>query len=390
MELFAKKAAFALLIGVVSFACVKKEMTMSAEPIVLGAVYSLTGDKSDLGEPSSRGARLAVDQINTTGGIDGRRVRLILQDGESDPAAVRFAVEAILKNHPDVPALFGLSDTDLARPAGEAAADKKRVFLTSGATSPLLPQQVPDYLYLACFGDNVQAAAAAEWAYHRLHVRTVAVIYDATETYTVLLYKYFIDRFESLGGRISSIQAYNPVDAQGVGMGLAPVDLVFLSAGSAEDAHTVIQKLRHAGITAPVAGGDGFDSESVWETHPEVKDVYYTTHVYLGTDNSDRRVRNFSMAYRAAYGGNPPDAFAALSYDAVNLLAEAIASAGTTSPDAVRRALSEIKGFQGVTGTISYAGGRRIPRKSATIIEVRNGQRRLVESFMPEIIPEPE
>jgi branched-chain amino acid transport system substrate-binding protein len=388
MKLF-KIATVVILLGIVLMACVKKEMTISVEPIVLGAVYSLTGDKSDLGEPSARGARLAVEQINAAGGIDSRRVRLVLQDGRSDAAAAGQAVDTIIKNNPDVPALFGLTDSDLAISAGRASAEKKRVFLTSGATSPLLPSQVPGYLYLACFGDNAQAAAAAEWAYGRLNAHTVNVFYDSTETYTTLLHTYFIDRFESLGGRVLVTQAYNPADMRRLGQGLPQADFVFLSAGAAEDAQIIVQKLRRAGITVPIMGGDGFDSEDVWEAHPEVRDVYYTTHVYLGADNPDRRVRAFSRAYHAAYGGNPPDAFAALSYDAVNLLAEAIGRAGTITPDAVRQALAGIEAFHGVTGAISFAGGRQIPRKSVTIIQVANGRRHFVKAFLPEVIPKP-
>ncbi|MGB3210079.1 MAG: ABC transporter substrate-binding protein [Desulforhopalus sp.] len=191
-------------------------------------------------------------------------------------------------------------------------------------------------------------------------------------------------------GRCRDIQTYDPIDMGRVGSNLPPSDLVFLSAGNARDAQKIIQKLRDAGTTVPVMGGDGYDSEKVWEAHPEVMDVYYTTHVYLGVDNPDPRVRKFSQAYLAAYGGNPPDAFAALGYDSVNLLAEAIRQAKTTSPDAVRQALAGIDGFHGVTGTISYIGGRQIPGKSVTVIGVKNGQRNFIRSFKPEIIPEPE
>ncbi|TKB25882.1 ABC transporter substrate-binding protein [Desulfopila sp. IMCC35006] len=388
-KIFSRIVAVVLSCGVALMACVKKDLAMSTEPIVLGAVYSLTGDKSDMGEPSSKGARLAVEQVNNRGGIDGRQVRLILEDSKSDPATTRQAVEAIINDDNGIPALFGLSDSDLAQAAGEAAAEKHRVFLTSGATSPLLPTQVPDYLYLACFGDNVQAAAAAEWAYRALDSRTVAVVYDSTETYTTLLHKYFIDRFQSLGGRVLAIQKYDPADMSKIGQDLPQVALVFLATGNAEDAQKGIQKLRASGITVPIVGGDGYDSEDAWEAHPEMRDIYYTTHVYLGDDNPDVRVQNFRAAYHLTYGGNPPDAFAALSYDAVNLLAEAITRAGTASPDAVRHALARIDGFQGVTGTISFVGGRQIPHKPVTIIEVKNGQRVLVKSFMPDVIPRP-
>lgn len=388
-ENFSRIVAVLILLGFVLTACGKKVQTISAGPVVLGAVYSLTGDKSDMGEPSFRGARLAVEQINGGGGIDGRQINLILKDSKSDTSAVRQAVEVIINDNEEVSALFGLSDSDLARSAGEASASKHRVFLTSGATSPLLPGQVPEYLYLACFGDNVQAAAAAEWAYRTLGAHTAAVIYDSTETYTILLHKYFIDRFQSLGGTVSAIQKYDPAEMSLIGQDLPQVGLVFLSAGNAEDAQKTIQILRSTGITVPIMGGDGYDSEEAWEAHPEIRDVYYTTHVYLNDDNPDNLVRNFSRAYHAAYGGNPPDAFAALGYDSVNLLAEAVTRAGTVSPDAVRQALSGIDGFHGVTGEISFADGLRIPHKSVTIIEVQKGQRNFVTSFMPETIPEP-
>lgn len=380
---------FAILLGLVLTACAQREMTATAKPLVLGAVYSLTGNNADMGGPSSRGARLAVRQINAAGGIGGRPIRLIIEDGRSDPTAVRRAVDAIIDGNPGVPALFGLSDSDLARAAGQASVARQRVFLTSGATSPLLPAQVPDYLYLACFGDNVQAAAAAEWAYHQLDARKAVVVYNSKETYTTLLHKYFIDRFRSLGGRVTAALAYDPADMSGVGPDLPPADIVFLSAESAEEAQKGIGNLRAAGITVPILGGDGYDSEAVWNDHPEVKNVYYATHVYLGFDSPDRRVRNFTQAYHAAYGGNKPDAFAALSYDTVNLLAEAIRRAGSTAPEAVRRALAGIDGFKGVTGTISFSGGRQIPRKSVTIVEVKNGQRIFVKAFMPEAVPKP-
>ena len=378
-----------VLLCMALMACAKHETAMPAEPVILGAVFSLTGDKSDLGIPSSKGAELAVNQLNAAGGVNRRQVALVLMDGKSNPVSVGRMVDEIVNHYPDVPALLGLSDSDLARSAGEASAKRSRVFLTSGATSPLLPEQVPDYLFLACFGDNVQAAAAAEWAYNKLGARTVAVVYDSAETYTILLHKYFIDRFESLSGKVLAVQKYDPADMSRFGQGLPKADFVFLSAGSARDAQERIKKLRDAGIATPIVGGDGYDSEVVWEKHPEVKNVYYTTHVYLGEDSPDSLVRNFNQAYHKAYGGNAPDAFAALSYDAVNLLAEAIRHAKTTSPDEVRQALAGIDGFRGVTGTISFAGGRRVPRKSVTLIEVKNGQRNFVTAFVPEIIPQP-
>ena len=372
-----------------TMACVNIKPTPSIEPVVLGSVYSLSGYKSDMGNPSAKGARLAADRINATGGINGRPLRLILADGQSNPAASGQAVEDIISSNPDIIALIGLSDTDLVRPAAAAAARHGRLFLTSGATSPLLPAEFPEYLFLACFGDNAQAAAAAEWVFQVKGMRTINVIYDATETYTTLLQKYFADSFTELGGQVLAVRQYDPADMRRLAEGLTPSDGVFLATGSVDDALSGIQFLRRAGVTGPIVGGDSFDSESFWESHPEVKDVYYTTHTYLGADNPDPHVQRFSAAYHTAYGGNTPDAFAALSYDSVNLIAAAIRHAESISPEDVRRALAATADFKGITGNISFSGGRRIPDKSVTIMEIGSGMRRFVTTFVPKVVSDP-
>ena len=378
-----------LILGTAFTACRNDKAGEPSGKIQLGAIFCLTGHISDMGIPSSKGAQLAVSQLNEAGGIGGQTVDLILEDSKSDTAAVRQIAGKMLQEHPEIPLLFGISDSDLARTAGQVTAKEHRVFLTSGATSPLLPAQVPDYLYLACFGDNVQAAAAAEWAYSTLNARTVAVVYDSVETYTLLLHQYFISRFESLGGQVLAVQAYDPADMSRLGQGLPQADFIFLAAEAAPEAQQGVQLLRDAGITTPIVGGDGFDSEDLWEAHPQVKDVYYTTHVYLGADNPDESIQNFRQAYLKAYGGNTPDAFSALGYDTANLLADVIRRADSRSPEALRKALAETDGFAGITGTISYAGGRQVPRKSVTIIEVKDGKRRFVKQVVPAVIPNP-
>jgi branched-chain amino acid transport system substrate-binding protein len=117
--------------------------------------------------------------------------------------------------------------------------------------------------------------------------------------------------------------------------------------------------------------------------------VYYTTHVYLGSDNPDPAVAAFRLAYQSANRGEDPSAFAALGYDAANLLAEAIRRAGSTNPGEVEKSLSGIQDFQGVTGAIGYPGGSRIPLKSVSIIAINNGLLSLADQFTPASVPAP-
>ena len=351
--------------------------------VKIGMFYNLSGNQAGLDLPSYRGAILAADQINQAGGA----LQLTLRDGMSQPDVLQQLAQKQFQDEPETAACIGLSDTDMLLAAAQVSADNKVPFLTSGATSPKLPSQVPEYLFLACFGDNVQAAAAAEFAYNQKNARSVAVVYDSAETYTSLLQGYFITRFEQLGGQVKSVQAYDRSDLSPVVNQLQGVDLVFLAA-MPDEALPAVKLIRNAGFTMPIVGGDGFDSEATWSGQTAISEVFYTTHAYIKADNPDPKVQAFRAAFMDAYNYEP-DAFAALGYDTVNLLAQAIADAKSNDPAAILSALAAIKNFEGVTGTISYSNGSRIPLKSVTIIEVKAGTLNLAIQLLPDQVPPP-
>ena len=357
-------------------------------PIIIGATYNLTGGQQDLDIPSSQGARLAVDETNATGGVLGRPVKLVVVDGQTKQSVIAQETAKILEDQPAVAGLIGFSDTDMVLAAAPVAAKNMRVFLTSGATSPKLPQQVPDYLFLACFGDNVQAAAGAEWAIRSLKARTVVVLYRETSSYAKLLHGYFRARFKELRGRVLAVRPYT-IDTLKVAVKNLPrAGLVYLAA-QPEEVPAAIAAIRGAGITVPILGGDGLDIGSAWKQVTRADNIYFTTHAYLGADNPDARVQAFRALYANAHPGREPDAFTALGYDAARLLMAAIRSAGSAEPEAVRKALAATHDFPGVTGAISYRNGSRIPAKSVSIIAVAQGQQTLAASVLPGKIPAP-
>jgi branched-chain amino acid transport system substrate-binding protein len=356
--------------------------------IAIGAMYNLTGGQRDLDVPSSEGARLAVEDVNKAGGLLGRPVKLHLVDGQTRPDVIAAEAAKLFVREPAVAGLIGFSDTDMVLAAAPVAARHKRVFVTSGATAPELPMRVPDYLFLACFGDNVQAAAGAEWAYNRRNARTVAVLYKETASYTRLLRGYFEARFKELGGKVLAAEPYTLADIGAKAGRLPKADLIYLAA-QPDDVAPAIRALRTAGFAAPILGGDGLDIGDAWRGMRDVSGVYFTTHAYLGADNPEPRVRKFREAYLGAYGSKEPSAFAALGYDAARLLMAAIGSANGTQPEAVRNALARTAGFEGVTGTIGYRDGSRIPLKAVSIVAIEQGRETYAGSVLPERIPRP-
>lgn len=376
------------ILGAVATCTDPKGQVKKGDDIILGGLFNLKGSQEDLDIPTFRGARLAVDEINASGGVLGKKVLLVSDDGKSRPKKVEKSTEKILEQYPGVSAFLGLSDTDMVLAAAPAAAAGGRLFLTSGATSPKLPSEVPQYLYLACFGDNVQAAAAAEFAYHSLEGRSASILYDSTDTYTNLLQGYFRKRFEQLGGTIASSEPYSPGELSGPVSRLQPANIVFLSAHVPDDAVEAVRLLRDAGFSVPILGGDGFDAEDTWLGQTAVHDVYFTTHVYLGSDTTDWQVSAFRAAYEAAYVDHAT-AFAALGYDAVKLIADAIRRAGSAEPEDVLDGLRRTRGFDGVTGTISFEDGTRIPTKSVAIIRIDGSAYRLADEWTPSQTPAP-
>ena len=372
----------------------------SPEPIHIGAIYDLTGAQAPLDIPSLDGARLAVDRINTAGGLLGRRVELLERDGQTNASVVRYDARNLARQ--GVAAMIGLSDTDQVLAAAPVAAAAGIPFVTSGATSPRLPAQVPGWLFLACYGDNEQAAAAAEYAVTEMGTRRVAVLYDKDSEYTKLLQHYFVEAFKAYGGTVVFSRAFTTgdldakelmepatqTDGDGDSPAPATVHLIFV-ASEPEDAGPLVVKLRAAGFGQPIMGGDSFDQQLLISAAEDSGGgVYFTTHAALGLPHSSRSMRRFSARYSAAYGRSPENAFAALGYDAVNLVAKAIRKAQSDDPAKVRDALLDMRAFNGVTGPTSYAGDTFVPAKAVTVVSVGR-EAELAAQLTPIYVPEP-
>jgi branched-chain amino acid transport system substrate-binding protein len=349
-----------------------------AAPVKIGAVYCDAGPQKALDEPSWRGAQAAVASRNKAGGINGRPVDLIRIPADSTPSAVAAAVRSALQRHPDMAALIGLSDSDLALAAGREARKAGKVFVTSGATSPLLPSQLGGGFFLACFGDNVQAAAAAEWLRSR-GAKRVAVMHDRTKIYTRLLSRFFTEAFEAAGGTVMDRIVFQPGEPVGLPRDLAACDAVFVAAESQASAEDVIGKLRGAGFKGPIVGGDGYDNPSAWIANPLAKDVFYTTHAFPARGAGAADAGTLS-AFRATYRGTP-DAFSGLGFDAARVVMDGLARGGKD----LAREIQSRTAVAGVTGGIQY-GTTRVPSKPVAVIDAQR-PRVMLKQVTPSRVP---
>lgn len=364
----------------------------SPEPLRIGVIYSLSGSQASLDIPSLDGARLAVDRLNASGGLLGRRVELLERDAQSSSTVARSAAESLVAA--GAIAIVGLSDTDLAQAAAPVAARAGIPFITSGATSPLLPEEVPDWLFLACFGDNTQAAAGAEYAVSDLHADTVTILYDKDKDYTRLLEQYFSSSFRAQGGRVLAEIPFTGDDHDAFAefnrrkTAATSADLLYVAVGP-DAAAPLVRRLRAAGYRQPIMGGDSYDSDELRHVAEGCGgNVYYTTHSPLGLQDITVALHRFSTRYEAAYGREPESSFACLGYDAVQLLAHAVVAGESALPVKIRDALRATRHFTGSTGILSYTDDERVPRKQVTVVHV-GSRASLAALFTPSFVPEP-
>ncbi len=389
-----KRALLSLLL-VAALVCCSAVAAGAADMVKIGGTYNLTGAMASLDVPAANGSKLAVKEINAAGGVLGRQIRYILYDGKTD-SATNGNIATQLVNSDKVVAIVGNTDSDSALAIGPIAQKAGIPYLTAGATSPQLPNQVGDCMFLEPFGDNVQAAAGAEFAYAKLGGKTCWLFWDKGAEYTTLLAKYFKARFIELGGKVVLEDTYTQGDTDFSAQitrlkSLSPQPaFLYVAALQASDAGAIAKQIRDAGIKLPMIGGDGYDGpELVGVGGKGAENVYFTTHSLMDASLGTAKVKAFIAAYKKEYGKDPESAFAALGYDAVYLMVNAIKKAGSADPKAIRAALAATKGFEGVTGSVTYQPGQRIPQKTVTLVAIKNGAYTLGAQVVPAKVPAP-
>lgn len=357
----------------------------AGEPIKIGALYNLTGDMAPIDGPALKGVRLKAKLLNQAGGLQGRMLEVVSVDTRTDLQAAALGARDLLSR--GVAAGVGYGDTDYVLAAAPAFQERGLPFVTSGATLPDLPRRVGNCLFMAAFGDDDQAAAIAAFSYDRLKARNVLIWTDRSMDFAKALAKFYRQAFSQAGGKIiqeeffSSTRDFPGLVAKFQAARL-PVDLIFIAAGP-EAAALAVKLIREAGITVPIAGGDSFDSDALIRV-PGIKlaqGLYFATHSFRGETRPE--VRSFIEAYRKEYGHPPENAFAALGFDAMGMIADVIRREGTTSPASLCRAFSQTKSYNGVTGNISYTRASRAPAKPVAVIGVQQGLFKPLWSWPP-------
>lgn len=341
----------------------------TGQPILIGHYGSLTGSEATFGQSTSNGIRLALKEINASGGLAGRPLTLKEYDTRGDAGEAKLAVERLVKND-KVVAVLGEVASKLSLAAGPVCQEAKVPMITPSSTNPRVTQ-IGDYVFRVCFIDPFQGFAGAKFARENLKAATAAVLIDQAQAYAVGLGEQFENNFVAKGGKIVTRQTYTggaqDFTAQLTSIRTAKPDVIYIPGYYTEVGYIALQA-RKLGITAPLLGGDGWDSSELAAIGKDaIEGSYYTNH--YAPDQPDARVQAFIKAYQAEFKGATPDGLAALGYDAARILFAAMQRSKDLSGPALRDAIAQTKNFAGVTGSITINENRDAV-KSTVVVEM--------------------
>ncbi len=355
--------------------------------IPVGINVELSGAVASYGSNARDGAVLAIEEINAAGGVLGQQFEALERDCKST-ADEALSVSAALAGENIVAQIGPLTSGDVAG-STPIMMENKIPLIAPAATAANVTVdektgETKEYIFRVCFIDPFQGTLMAQFAADNLQAKTAAIFADTSSDYGKGLAAYFKETFTEKGGAIVSEEGFVSGDRDFNATltkikGTNP-DFIYVP-GYYQEVAPLIKQARELGITAPIGGGDGWDSPDMVSVAggDALNSTYFTNH--YSSQDTDPKVKAFVEAFKAKYN-KEPDAFAALGYDCVQLLAQAIKDADSTDPQKITEALAKITDFEGVTGKMTI-DEQHNPVKAGVIIEFKDGTQTVNTRIQP-------
>ncbi|MEK6627093.1 MAG: ABC transporter substrate-binding protein [Bdellovibrionota bacterium] len=385
-----KKLLSLLAISLLVFSCTKK-----TDEILLGSYSSNTGATATFGVFQLHGAQMAIEEINAKGGINGKKIKHINYDNKSDGDETLAVVNRLISQD-KVVAIMGEATSGRSKIGGQVAQQNKVPMLTSSATNTEVTK-IGNYIFRACFIDPFQGMVMAKFMTENLKLKKAAILRDIKNDYSVGLSDIFAQKLKAAGGEVVTDIAYQEGDidfkSQLTAIKAKNVEAIFVP-GYYNEVALIAKQAKELGMSMPLLGGDGWSSPKLFEIAKEAINGNYFSNHYT-TESTDPKTQNFVKDFKAKYKEDA-DVMAALAYDAVYLMAEAIKNAKTTTAedkrdetvklqefrDSIRDELAKIKDFHGVTGKMSMDANRDAI-KSAVVVQVQGPEYKFITSVSP-------
>ena len=345
----------------------------SGDSITIGTVTTNSGTAAAYGEAEVKGFELAVSEINAKGGINGKKVKLESMDDKGDATEASNAYNKLAGDN-NVLAVAGPTISATTAAVAPLADQSKLVTIAPAATSDSI--ETGNYLFRTCFKDSYQGEVAARFAAENLKVKKVAVLYGTGDPYSSGVGEAFAKAAEKLGLEVVDKESSSSADdteysAQLQKIQASGAELLYAPYYYSVAGPYIIPQARSVGFEGYVMGPDGYDGLKLTGDKSQYNKTYYTTH-YSADDNTNTKVQDFIKSYKSKNNAEP-NTFAALGYDTIYMIKQAIEKAGKNATrEDVRNAVAGMT-FDGVTGkfTMDESGS---PTKSVIVLEMKDGK----------------
>ncbi len=295
--------------------------------VKLGFIGPLTGDAANLGQNAKTAVQLAVDEVNQSGGIQGKQLQMVYEDGQCNGTAASNAANKLM-NVDQVPVILGGACSGETGAFAPAAKQAGVVVFSYCSSNPALSKAgiFRDYP-----SDAYQGSFGADYVYNTLGKRKAAVMFAKTD-YGVGIKQVFENEFQKLGGTIVDEEGFDQgtrdLRTQLAKVKAAKPDIVYF-VSMTDEAVVGIKQAGELGLKMPFFGGDGWDDPKIPKTTGSASngDMY--------TVPKPTRLDDFKAQMKAKTGSDEVLTCSPYAYDAVKLMAQVIGKVGT-DPAAIR------------------------------------------------------
>jgi branched-chain amino acid transport system substrate-binding protein len=320
------------------------------------------------------------------GEVAGHTVELQPEDDLCSAEGGQTSAQKIVSD-PSIVAMVGTSCSGAGVPAAKIISDAGYVMVSPSNTSPALtdPQQHQKGYLRTAHNDKVQGRAMAEFALQELGVKTAAAIHDG-DPYTEGLAFVFAESFEAMGGEMVAFEAAGKGDTDMRPLlktvsEAGPPEFIYYPIFIAEGAAITTQAGEVSGLENTIlAGADGMQSPSFLEAAGDSAEDMYLSGPDLSF--SGDLYQEFLAKYQADYGTEPTAPFHAHSFDAANIIFDAVEAVAVVEDDgtihiprqALRDALFATRNVQGITGTLTCNEFGDCADAKISVNQVQNGE----------------
>ncbi|MDR1534802.1 MAG: ABC transporter substrate-binding protein [Planctomycetota bacterium] len=348
----------------------------AGEPIVFGVAGPLSGDNAEYGALWRRGFDIALEEINGSGGIAGRRIEVVYEDSRSEPRQAASIAQKFV-NDPAILAELG----DFTTTATWAASPiYQRGGLIQLAFNPSHPELTKggDFVFQLCPTQSDQAKALATVTAERLRAGKVAILYLNTD-FGKAVRDQVAEQLRAKGIEVVADEGYQPTDkdfkSQLTKVKALEPDVIVLGSYYT-DAAIILRQARDLGIKATYIASSSVHSPALFTIGGDAVEGLITLSVF-NFANPNPTQRSFFARYRAAHGNEEPNTFVAQAYDAIKLLAAAArraAAKGGITRRSLRDELAATRDFEAVSqDTITYSPARQLADPQSFPIVARGG-----------------